>query len=427
MSWREELLDLIRQKLEIGTRVGKVPPETPSVALRRDLEVEAKRLRLKLAPNTKRLELDLRESFDQERSQLFYRVGLLNVEWAKLLQAGTSTAGFKEVWELCWEPESESALIEANVWGNTIEQASDARTLDKAESITSLATLADLLMPALRADLPTAVDAIINLLRDRSALAGDVRELMESFVSLSAVERYGTNEVTMRITRNRLASVTPALDVLFTRATAGLANACKQIDDESAQTLSALVATFCQAVVRRDQAEALEQLLAVMRTLAELPSVHARLRGLSARFLIDQHQVDDAELERLAYQNLTDPSDSTQAAHWLAGLFQGGGSAIMLLEPLWRVLDRWLCDLPGERFMELLPILRRAFSEFKNSERQGMAKLIVRMNQPRDPNALETSADSADAWWNELDQDRARLAIPILKQILGEKRLVESS
>jgi hypothetical protein len=56
-----EKLALIRDRLEIGEKLGEVPAETPTLPLRHDLERLQKRLRLKPSAEERHLDLDLRE------------------------------------------------------------------------------------------------------------------------------------------------------------------------------------------------------------------------------------------------------------------------------------------------------------------------------------------------------------------------------
>ncbi len=80
-----EPMQLIREKLEIGERMGEVPVETPIVPLQRDLATQIRRLKLKQSPETVTLALDLRGDTDRARSQLLHRLRLLGVDWGEPL------------------------------------------------------------------------------------------------------------------------------------------------------------------------------------------------------------------------------------------------------------------------------------------------------------------------------------------------------
>jgi len=70
-------LKLIRKRLDTGQRIGRVPVETPSVPLLRDIEREQKQLRMKVSEEIVTLDLDLRKDTDRAKSRLLHRLQLL--------------------------------------------------------------------------------------------------------------------------------------------------------------------------------------------------------------------------------------------------------------------------------------------------------------------------------------------------------------
>ena len=83
---------------------------------------------------------------------------------------------------------------------------------------------------------------------------------------------------------------------------------------------------------------------------------------------------------------------SDLAAAWLEGFLNGSGLLLIHHEALWRILDEWVEEIEMERLMELLPILRRTFSNFSPSERQKMLGLAQKNQTDTPPQykALET-------------------------------------
>jgi hypothetical protein len=119
-------LALIRERLEIGRGLGRVPPDAPMVPLAQDVAAQQKTLRLKVSAEAKVLDLDLRNDTDRARSRLLHRLRLLDVEWGSTEEV-QSAGTFKERWTLQWDPELALALVEASVHGNTVEVAAGAR------------------------------------------------------------------------------------------------------------------------------------------------------------------------------------------------------------------------------------------------------------------------------------------------------------
>ena len=58
-----------------------------------------------------------------------------------------------------------------------------------------------------------------------------------------------------------------------------------------------------------------------------------------------------------------------KAVHDFGGrLLRGSGLVLLHEDALWSALDAWLRDLSAETFVELLPLLRRAFAGFQPPE-----------------------------------------------------------
>jgi hypothetical protein len=81
---------------------------------------------------------------------------------------------------------------------------------------------------------------------------------------------------------------------------------------------------------------------------------------------------------------------------------------------LWKALDQWLCELQPDSFIELLPLLRRAFSGFSGPERRMMGEKARQLHHA--PGADGFGPESA-----EIDHQRAGRVLPVLAQVLGVK------
>ena len=79
-------------------------------------------------------------------------------------------------------------------------------------------------------------------------------------------------------------------------------------------------------------------------------------------------------------------------------------------EDLWSIIDEWIDRLKEERFMEILPILRRTFASFSAPERQKMLDLV---QQKRKGKRQKKKGK------NTINEARAQQVIPIIQKILG--------
>ena len=401
-------LAIIRRRLEIGESLGRVPPETPTVPLARDLAAMQKSLRLKVSAESKLLDLDLRGDADREKSRLFHRLNLLGVPWAARREVGGKAGTFHEFWETCWRPELEVALVEASVWGNTIEHASEARARRRADETEDLAELTTLLDAVLLAEIAGAVDHVLARVRDRAAVASDVRHLMDALPPLARVARYGDVRSTPA---ERVAAV---FDGIFRRVLVGLLSACASLDDDAAEAMADSIRGVQRSLDLLERAEELTEWHAALLALESRGGVHGLVRGACCRLLLEKNAIEAAELDRRAGLALSPGAPVTDAAAWLEGLLAGSGAVLLHLDGVWRAMDRWIVTLSADAFTNALPLVRRAFAGFEPAERRRMGGVVALLGAATSAGAsVSASPDEA------IDTRRADLVLPVLASILG--------
>lgn len=400
---------LIRDRLEIGEVLGAVPEETPAVPLQRDLAAQQRRLRLKPTTEIKSLDLDLRNDTDRARSHLLHRLHLLGIPWGKPTRASSKTSTFHELWTLQWQVEFAVSLIEANIWGNTVKGAATARLRDRSERAPDLPRLTEMLDGAILAELPEAVEHLLDRVRDQAAVAADVRHLMDALPPLARVARYGN------IRQTRSEQIMPVIDALFERAVVGLPAACSSLDDDAAQEMVASIGRAQESVDLLQRDDQRGEWQTVLRHIADAEAIHGLVRGWCCRLLLDQRALDSADLQRLARLALSPANPAPQAAAWVEGVLRGSGLILLQQDGLWMALDGWLADLSPDIFTAMLPLVRRAFSGFQPPERRSMGEKVKHLRSDGRPDAGPGSTDRLE----NVNHERARQVLPVLAQILG--------
>jgi hypothetical protein len=405
------VLRLVRDRLEIGHVLGKVPDDAPTVPLQRDLAALQKRLRLKPSSEIKPLELDLRNETDRERSRLFHRLSLLRIAWAeRKAAAGRKLGTFNETWSLRWVPEMEVSLIEASMWGNTVEAAADARARDDGAHAADLAALTPILDRALLAELPGAVNELLGRVQERAAVGADVQHLMLALPPLARASRYGD------VRRTPTDALLAVIAALFERVVVGLRPACTNIDaDAAAERLRAVIGVQESLGILDEVAWQAEWELA-LRQLADDDTVHGLIRGWSCRSLFERAKLSEDELDRRAGLALSPVTPALDAAAWIEGLLHGAGMALLHQDGVWIALDRFVARLSADDFQEMLPLLRRAFSSFSGPERRMMAERVKGLG-PSSIGAASSRITSSDEL--PIDHERASAVLPVLARILG--------
>ena len=393
------LTALIQRELVIADRLGEVPASTPMVPLQRDLRDQQRALRLRPEPAERVLDLDLRKPTDLGRSRLLHRLLLLEVGWGRAAQSrGIGT--FRESWQLQWRPEMDLALIEAAMWGPTVEAAAIGRARFVAEKTSALADLAALTERCLLADLGDVLPDVLAAVRDRAALDADVTHLMDALPALARAARYGDVRGT---DPGRLADV--AADLL-TRVCAGFPAAIAGIDEDTERALCTRIDAVNSATSLLAETGRSGWLGMLARVVDRCPPLVA---GRITRLLLDAGELDAAQVSPRMSRSLSAAVPPPDAAGWAEGFLAGSGLLLVHDETLLALVDSWLTGLTEEAFTTVLPALRRTFGGYQPPERRAIGERAARLGAP---GQAVPSASS-------LDERRAALAVAAVEAILG--------
>jgi hypothetical protein len=404
---RETPWELIASKLVIGEKVGEVPPDIPQAALQSDLEARVKKARLSKYynvsdPDTK--ELDLRKPTNLEASHLLHQLRILDIPWGTTLEGtGNELGTFKEYWRLHWQSGFIIRLIQAGMLGNTVRAAAARKLLDKAADTAALEELVGLASAALIGGLPEVFAPLSKRMAAAAAQTKDVYNLMEALPVLVDITRYGD------VRQTDVQSVALLIHQLIPRITVGLPPAVMNIDETLSRSWFELVLRNNHAIALINQEAYHSAWNGALQQLMQNEAASALLRGLSARILLDKDLLSIEAVGREMSFVLSLPDRLVEGAYWLEGFLHGSGLLLIHHPHLWRLLDGWVADIPEEQFVEMLPVLRRAFSNFSGPER---AKLLGLARN-------ENTADSQPAPTELYDQNRARVVLPTLKLLLG--------
>jgi hypothetical protein len=400
-------LQLIRDRLEVGDLLGTIPAAAPTVPIARDLARQQAMLRFTPSAESRLVDLDVRKPTDLGRSRLLHRLHLLGVPWGARQSAGGRVSTFHEVWRLEWKPEFAVALIEASPLGLTVEQAAATKVAQDAAAATDLPVVTALLDASMLAGLTAAAAPVLERIRVMAAVGADVRRLMDALPPLARVVRYGD----VRGTRAELAE--PVLAGIFERVVVGLGTACASLDEDAAERMLDSVHHVTHALDLLGRGDLRDEWRGALRTLGD-GGAHALIRGACCRLLLEWGAIDDDELDRRARLALSPAVPPAACAAWARGLLRGSGLLLLHQDGLWQVFDRWLNGLPADTFVEMLPLLRRAFADFTGPERRQMgekaAGLVSGHAVTRRTPPVETSP---------IDRARAEQVLPVLAHVLG--------
>lgn len=404
---------LIAEKLIVGEILGGVPEETPMVPLQQDLAHEQKRLRLPAENAQKALDLDLRKPNDLDRSRLLHRLDLLEIPWGVEERVSGKSGTFHELWRVQWQPEFAIALIEAARWGNTVLDAATEFARDAADRASDLPALTSLLDRALVADIPDAVEHLVDRLQEESAVASDILHLMKALPPLANVLRYGN------VRQTDASMVRGVVNSLVPRICIGLPGVCSSLNDEAAAEMFACLLETNTAIALLASEDYTAQWQVVVEKIADQRNLHGLLAGRCCRLLLDAGRFASDDAARRLSLALSTASDASTAAAWVEGLLQGSGLLLLHSEGLWRILDSWISELKPDVFQEILPLLRRTFSTFAAAERRQMGER-ARRGELGAATATRTHDDG-------FNTERADAVLPLIAKLLGLEHVQEET
>ncbi len=396
-------MQLIHQKLIINDRLGQVPSDTPQVPLQQDLQKLIKKLRLKQEPIAKALELDLRNANDLDRSKLLHRLNLLGIPWGEM-QRTSSKGTFKEVWSIIWHPEFAVKLIEAGVWGNSIESAATTFAKQTALDAPDLPSLTGLLDRVLLASLGEAIPVLMLRLQAVAALTSDTLHFMNALPALANILRYGD------VRQTDTSSVAIVVDGLVTRLCIGLPFSCQSLDDDAAAQIFEAIQQTNSTIKLLQNPDQIENWRQVLLQIAHQSSIHGLVQGRCCRLLFDDGSLDTEATSKRLSLALSIGTEPTAGAAWAEGFLRGSGLLLLHSDGIWQVLDAWVAGLSPDNFVAVLPLLRRTFAAFSSPERQQMGEKVAK-------GQVVSKSIVADTL--NFNSDQARQALPVIAQLLG--------
>ncbi|RYB93951.1 hypothetical protein EUA93_06030 [Nocardioides oleivorans] len=398
-------LDLVHERLVVGQALGTVPESAPIVPLAADLARQQRTLKLRPTASVRQVDLDLRRESQLARSVLLHRLVLLGVRWGEPADTGRTTGTFKESWSLEWRPELAVDLVEAGIWGTTVAAAAAARAADRAEKAADLADLAALVSACLTADLPDGIGAVLDALDARAAVQHDVPALLATVEPLARTCRYGD------VRGVDTARVHTVLGATVLRACVGLPMACASLDEESAEVMVKAVASAQRGLALLADDDLDRAWAEAMESVSAPEHVAGGVAGRATRILLDGGHIDSDTAAHRMGRRLSLAAPAPQAAAWLAG-FLAGDAVLLVHDPvLLGLVDEWIDGLDETTFEDLLPLVRRTFSEFSRAERRTIGEQVSRLGRP----------DERPAGTSDLDLEQAAPALHAVARLIGWK------
>ena len=402
------MMSLLHDELIVSDKIGEVPTEIPKPPLQLDIERQQKKLRLPAMADWKDYTFDLRRENDLERSIFLHRLHLLEIKWGhKSDIAGKGT--FKEQWRLQWDPAFSIDVIEKGSWGNTTEEAATKYVIDLSQKAKGLPDVCVLLQNTIPAELAPAVESLIRQINNLAAASGDVIQLMEVIPSLVNVSRYGN----VRKTDSEL--VLGIVDSMITRICVSLPAACTGIDEDAATHLLELFGKMNDAVNLLQEKDITDLWQQTLHIISGNKNTSPIIAGYATRLLADFKLIIGDDLIKAFYYAMSSSTAPSIAAAWLEGFLKGSGTILLIDHDLWDVVNNWVEQLEEGVFIQVLPLLRRTFSNFTKPERRKLGEKVKSGSSGTIIKQTEIGIDS----------ERAKRGIDVVMKMFGYRNWQE--
>lgn len=370
--------------VNIGTAIGHVPKGVSQTPLQDDFSQSLTVLKLNefLSPVARDIRLDLRENrtvksaaaawIDLHRSCFFHRLQALGIEFARYIQKRADAQAWEENWVLQWSPEMEIALVEANLMGETIEYAASyhlRETLERAENDHSILLIAEVIRKACDCNLPLVLHDAQTMLQSitiEHVAFSDVATLLEQ---LTYVMNFGG------IRQINTAPLQPLIEQLFIRACLILPESC-DCDLDAAKILTEAINKVDNVANHHHDILNVSLWRESLMTTAFNDSLNSYLSGLVFSILLASSHISEAECEKEIARRISQGVPAEIAAMWFEGLSSRNRYGLLSRHLVWQVLESYVASLDEEEFLKSVVFLRRAFSQFEDSNISSLASLL---------------------------------------------------
>ena len=373
----------------IGRNIGHVADRIGKNSLQEEFAREVRERRLPSSDATESFVLKLNDPVQVGTSVFLHRLRIAGVSYAsyqpltrgarprkgdKVERAGDADAltRIAEKWEARWTPSTEVALVEKIVLGDTLEQVATRMLEESLSAARSTASAAETLLEAVVANSQQTVTSALSECDRLAAQDDDLSSLARASKTLSNLVSYGTSR-TRSLHGDQV--ITALCEKTFARAILQVEGACTGSDEGVAPAKAAL--NLLHGIALAQPKVDRQGWFAAARRVATSYAVNAGAAGLAAGLLYLAQVMSDEEIGLLVGQRLSNSLDPTGAAGFLQGFFEVNALAIVKSRPVVAALDAYLVAIDKERFRDVLPVLRRAFSALGATERRYLLENVL--------------------------------------------------
>jgi hypothetical protein len=382
----------------IGNKIGKVTSKLGRLPIVNDFNTQLADLELGEVMGKEKkmsLKLDKRTPLAARQSAFLHRVLFLKIPFASHMHTGGDFAGtlFREDWQLKWEPQTEPALIEQNLYGDTVEAAALARLQEAmAKAVLHAGETCKRLVEAVDMDLPGLVSAAEDA-------CGKAIDADPSFISQAAALQYLGRLDQYAVFRGlRRDVLEDMLTRCYDRACFALPDAAAVPDAEQPHVVDALL-SVAEVLQRAEKGRYDRALFAEAAKTAAGISTVPFLRGAFLGLLCEIRELPaEALAAEVAGLARAAPELMVTAGDLLDGMLAVSHTSLMLgADSLVGAIDDLLKAANWESFLVMLPRLRAAMERLSNSHKDSLAACVAKRYGLSEADEVRTMSGSLGA------------------------------
>ncbi len=364
--------------VEIGTKIGALPEGVSRTSIQDDFYRLLKDLKLEKykSVTAQDLKLDLRENLragsersaflDLNRSFFLHKLRVLGIGFAEAQVNKQDSATWAENWIVRWTPESEIALVESALKGDTVELAASFVIKERVENADSMSAVAEAIEDTFCCGMSSAASYAVAALQAMAVDSVSFEDLARTALRLSNAVSYGD------IRQADSAPLIPMIRQLYYRACLIMTSAC--ICDETASTAIAEAMNMLNSVELAQDFLDTDKWISALNETAHRDDLNTKLSGFAAAILLERSQMTNDELKTEVSRRLSKGVPAELGAGWFEGLTMKNRYGLIARLSLWESIDEYIRSLDDEEFKRALVSLRRAFADFSAAEKDSIAE-----------------------------------------------------
>ncbi|CAM3211359.1 hypothetical protein G4177_03525 [Corallococcus sp. ZKHCc1 1396] len=386
-------VDSFLWKSVIGHQVGQVASRIGQNSLQAEFWREVGDRRLPRTDSPETFALRLNNEVEVGSSVFLHRLRVAGIPYATLSGTGTGTrrqaateaGGYaaltrvRESWQAQWTPSTDVALVEKIVLGDSLEGVTTRVLQERLNLARTTAEAADVLLESVITGCPQTVASALRSCDAHAATDADLPSLASAARALSGLMAYGTSRAHSEVGDEAVASLG---EKTFGRALLRVREA-SVCDAEAVPRVLEALRTLHEVALSQPRADKAGWYVEA-RGLMESHAVHPATSGLATGLLYLARELPESDVALEVGRRLSLAVEPADAAAYLEGFLQVNALVLVKSRDVVKALDDFLCGVEPERFVQTLPVLRRALGTLGATERRYLMENVMGARQLKD-------------------------------------------